>query len=88
MGILASSPLSSLLLQFPVASKGGVPTVIELVVSYDPASTRGTRTHFRSLDQEPVPEMIGRFGDQVDEVVRRAGPIAAVGWVHAQLRPL
>jgi hypothetical protein len=81
-----SAPLS-LLLQFPVPCKGGVPSVVQLMVSYDPSVARGTRIQFGALDSKlPVTETLGRFEDQVDEVVRRAGPLAAVGWLHAQLK--
>ncbi|KAG8763577.1 hypothetical protein FRC11_001470 [Ceratobasidium sp. 423] len=87
MNISTGSTPLSLLLQFPIPSKGGVPSVVQLMVLYDPTATRGTRIHFGTLDSIfPVTETLGRFEDQVDEVVRRAGPLAAVGWLHAQLK--
>ncbi|KDN41365.1 hypothetical protein RSAG8_07480, partial [Rhizoctonia solani AG-8 WAC10335] len=87
MNISTGSTHLSLLLQFPIPSKGGVPSVVQFMVSYDPTATRGTRIQFGTLESKlPVTETLGRFEDQVDEVVRRAGPLAAVGWLHAQLK--
>ncbi|CAE7085672.1 unnamed protein product [Rhizoctonia solani] len=89
MNISTGSAPLSLLLQFPIPSKGGVPSVVQFMVSYDPTATRGTRIQFGTLDSKlPVTETLGQFEDQVDEVVRRAGPLAAVGWLHAQLKTL
>lgn len=88
MNISTGSSPPSLLLQFPIPAKGSVPSVVQLMVSYDPTANRGTRVQFGSLDSKvSVSETLGRFEDQVDEVVRRAGPLAAVGWIHAQLLP-
>ncbi|CAE6387799.1 unnamed protein product [Rhizoctonia solani] len=87
MNISTGSAPLSLLLQFPVPYKGGIPSVVQLMVSHDPSAARGTRIQFGALDSKlPVPETLGRFEDPVDEVVRRAGPLAAVGWLHAQLK--
>ncbi|CAE6421154.1 unnamed protein product [Rhizoctonia solani] len=87
MNISTGSTPLSLLLQFPIPSKGGIPSVVQFMVSYDPIATRGTRIQFGTLDSKvSVSETLGRFEDQVDEVVRRAGPLAAVGWLHAQLK--
>ncbi|KEP49872.1 hypothetical protein V565_091260 [Rhizoctonia solani 123E] len=87
MNISTGSTPMSLLLQFPTPSKTGVPFVVQLMVSYDPTATRGTRIQFGTLDSKlSVTETLGRFEEQVDEVVRRAGPLAAVGWLHAQLK--
>ncbi|ELU45125.1 hypothetical protein AG1IA_00846 [Rhizoctonia solani AG-1 IA] len=87
MNISTGSAPLSLLLQFPVPCKGGVPSVVQLMASYDPTAPRGTRIQFGALDSKlPVTETLGQFEDQVDEVVRRAGPLAAVGWLHAQLK--
>ncbi|KAG8713621.1 hypothetical protein FRC08_013026 [Ceratobasidium sp. 394] len=75
------------LLQFPVPSKGGVPPIVQFMVSYDSSAIRGTRIQFGSLDPKLlVSDTLDIYRDQVDEVVRRAGPLAAVGWLHAQLR--
>ncbi|CUA70431.1 Receptor-type tyrosine-protein phosphatase eta [Rhizoctonia solani] len=64
-----SAPLS-LLLQFPIPSKGGVPSVVQFMVSYDPTATRGTGIQFGTLDSKlSVTETLGRFEDQVDEVM-------------------
>ncbi|GAB1525719.1 hypothetical protein RhiTH_008883 [Rhizoctonia solani] len=87
MNISTGSAPLSLLLQFPVPCKGGVPSVVQLMASYDPTAPRGTRIQFGALDSKlPVTETLGQFENQVDEVVRRAGPLAAVGWLHAQLK--
>ncbi|KAJ1305828.1 hypothetical protein OPQ81_010555 [Rhizoctonia solani] len=87
MNISTGSTPLSLLLQFPIPRKGGVPSVVQFMVSYDPSATRGTHIQFGTLDSKlPVTETLGRFEDQIDEVVRRAGPLAAVGWLHAQLK--
>lgn len=87
MNISTGATPLSLLLQFPIPSKGGIPAVVQLMVSYDPTAARGTRIQFGTLDSKlSVPETLGQFEDQVDEVVRRAGPLAAVGWLHAQLK--
>lgn len=86
MAVSVDSTLS-LQLQFPIPSRGRVPPVVEFIVSYDPTAIRGTRIEFRSLDPKvSATELLGRFHDEVDEVVRRAGPLGAVGWIHAQLR--
>jgi hypothetical protein len=87
MTISVGSAPPSVLLQFPIPSKGGVPPIIQLMVSYDPTATRGTHVQFGSLDPKvSVSDTLDVYKDQVDEVVRRAGPLAAVGWLHAQLR--
>jgi hypothetical protein len=66
-----------------------VPSIIQLMVSYDPTATRGTHVQFGSLDLGvSVSGTLDVYKDQVDEVVRRAGPLAAVGWLHAQLRSI
>ena len=92
---ISTGPASpSVLLQFPIPPKRApnsnqapVPSVVQLMVTYDPTASRGTHVQFGSLDPHVnIAETLDGFRDQVDEVVRRAGPLAAVGWLHAQLR--
>ncbi|QRV82642.1 hypothetical protein RhiJN_10657 [Ceratobasidium sp. AG-Ba] len=78
----------SVLLQFPIPSRGSVPPIVQFMVSYDSTATRGTRVQFGSLDPKlSVADTLDVYKDQLDEVFRRAGPLAAVGWINAQLRP-
>ncbi|KAG8777299.1 hypothetical protein FRC12_000444 [Ceratobasidium sp. 428] len=87
MTISTGATLPSALLQFPVPSQGGVPPIVQFMVSYDPNAKRGTHVQFGSLDPKlSVLNTLDIYKDQVDEVVRRAGPLAAVGWLHTQLR--
>ncbi|KAG9115772.1 hypothetical protein FRC07_007507 [Ceratobasidium sp. 392] len=89
MTISVGATLPSVLLQFPVPSKGTVPPIIQLMVSYDPNAMRGTHVQFGTLDSKlSVSGTLDVYKDQVDEVVRRAGPLAAVGWLHAQMRSI
>lgn len=84
---ISTGPAPFALLQFPIPSKSGVPSVVQFMVSYDPTALRGTHIQFGSLDPNvSIPDTLEIFKDQMDEVVRRAGPLAAVGWLHAQLR--
>ncbi|KAF8750677.1 hypothetical protein RHS01_09105 [Rhizoctonia solani] len=62
MNISTGSAPLSLLLQFPVPCKGGVPSVVQLMASYDPTAPRGTRIQFGALDSKlPVTETLGQF---------------------------
>ncbi|CAE6484055.1 unnamed protein product [Rhizoctonia solani] len=88
--LLSGSAPLSLLLQFPIPSKGGVPSVVQFMVSYDPTATRGTRIQFGTLDSKlSVTETLGRFEDQVDEVSHQSEPTEDVTReVENQLLPV
>ncbi|KAG8729492.1 hypothetical protein FRC10_003859, partial [Ceratobasidium sp. 414] len=63
--------MSSRVLDIPVGvpSKGRVPLIVQLVVSYDLPAMRGTRIQFGSLDPKlSVPNTLNIYRDLVDEV--------------------